>query len=233
MSEMAGDSIQNIDDSYLGTCKTMISDINETILIFDESENKERDETVEWLKEKIKTCAKHERYHYEDRLAKLAGGVATIRLSANSEVELKEKKDRVDDSIHATKAALEEGIVAGGGAAMLYSYKKTKSPSKQTSEDFRIGYSIVRNALLSPIKTLLDNAGMEDDGLTMRLLRSSQKNYGINMLSYKTGNMFDMGIVDPFKVTKNAILNSKSVAATLLTTSCVISNKRIKNESSR
>lgn len=233
MSEMAGDSIQNIDASYLGTCKTMISDINETILIFDESENKERDETVEWLEEKIKTCAKHERYHYEDRLAKLAGGVATIRLSANSEVELKEKKDRVDDSIHATKAALEEGIVAGGGAAMLYAYKKTKSPSKQTSEDFRIGYSIVRGALLSPVKTLLENAGMDDDGLTMKLLRSSQKDYGINMITYKTGNMFDMGIVDPFKVTKNAILNSKSVAAILLTTSCVISNKRISNESSR
>jgi chaperonin GroEL len=233
MSEMAGDSIQNIDASYLGTCKTMISDISETILIFEEGENTERDETIKWLEDKVKTCAKHERYHYEDRLAKLSGGVATIRLSANSEVELKEKRDRVDDSIHATKAALEEGIVAGGGAAMLYTYKKLKNPSKEYSSDFNLGFWIVKRSLLSPIETLLANAGMIDSPMKNKLIRNANKDYGVNLLNYKTGNMFDMGIVDPFKVTKNAILNSKSVAATLLTTSCVISNKRISNESSR
>ena len=234
MSEMAGDSIQNVDASYLGTCKTMISDINETILIFDEVENAERDETIKWLEEKLKTAAKHDRYHYEDRLAKLSGGVATIRLSANSEVELKEKRDRVDDSIHATKAALEEGIVAGGGAQTHFASKKLKSSWKQDQTDFDTGYQIVKDALMAPTKRLLSNAGIVDGKILQRLARSVEPNYGVNLLTGKTGDMIKMGIVDPFKVTKNAILNSTSVAVTILTTSCVISNKRIsRDESSR
>ena len=237
MSEMAGDSIQNIDGSYLGTCKQMISDINETILIFEEEENPERDDTIKWLEDKIKTAAKHERYHYEDRLSKLSGGVATINLSANSEVELREKKDRVDDSIHATKAALEEGIVAGGGAVLNYAYKKLagkiqKSRLKPFSDDYVIGYNIVVNSLRAPFFCMLDNAGITDN-LFDKVNSNKNPRYGYNVITRKTGDMITMGIVDPVKVTKNAILNSKSVAATLLTTSCVISNKRASNESSR
>lgn len=234
MSEMAGDSIQAIDGSYLGTCKQMISDINETILIFDEVENPERDETIAWLEEKIKTASKHDRYHYEDRLSKLAGGVATINLSANSEVELREKKDRVDDSIHATKAALEEGIVPGGGSALLYAHKQMrKKRRKMLTDDFEIGYKIVVFSLISPFLSIIDNAGITEPGVFEAIINNKNKNHGINVITGKLGDMVKMGIVDPVKVTKNAILNSKSVAATLLTTSCVISNKRLNHESSR
>ena len=238
MSEMAGDSIQGIDASYLGTCKQMISDINETILIFDEEENTERDETIAWLEDKIKTASKHDRYHYEDRLSKLSGGVATINLSGSSEVELKEKKDRVDDSIHATKAALEEGIIPGGGSAFVYAFKilvkkfETKAFSARLSDDFLLGYRMVVSALLSPIDCIISNAGLSDD-LTSEVIGSNKKNFGVNVLNGKFGDMVKMGIVDPVKVAKNAIKNSKSVAATLLTTSTVISNKRISHESSR
>ena len=238
MSEMAGDSIQNIDASYLGTCKQMISDINETILIFDEDENTERDDTIKWLEDKIKTCSKHERYHYEDRLAKLSGGVATIHLAANSEVELREKKDRVDDSIHATKAALEEGIVAGGGSILNYCWKKmnkkfSKGLSGSFSDDYKLGYSFVLYALRAPLFCLADNAGLESNFIE-RIGKSTNPNFGVNLITGKYGDMIKMGIVDPLKVTKNAILNSKSVAATILTTSCVISNKRLnKDESGR
>lgn len=231
ISEMSGDSVQNIDKTYLGTCKNMISDLTETILVFENEENIKKQETIEWLTNEIKlTKNKANRWHLQDRLSKLAGGVATIRLAGNSEVELKEKKDRVDDSIHATKAALEEGVVAGGGIALIQasSEKFRKKPPRSCSSSFMRGYNILYDSLQDVFNKIVENAGEDPDAIYITI--SPTKNIGYDVKNKKRGNMFKMGIIDPFKVTKNAVLNAASVAGIILTTSCVVSNKRIKKE---
>lgn len=235
ISEMSGDSKTNIDASYLGTCRQMISNSSETVLVFDDEENSKKDEVIQWLNSEIKlTKNKSDRWHLQDRLSKLAGGVATIKLAGNSEVELKEKKDRVDDSIHATKAALEEGIVAGGGVALLDSAKKISQKAPRSSSSFNLGYKMMVSVLPSAWNRIMLNAVDTIDDEVLNTMANKRKNYGYDVKTKKYGNMFKMGIVDPFKVTKNAVLNSASVASIILTTSCVISNKRVnKDESSR
>lgn len=223
ISETSGDA-HNIDASYLGSCKSMTSTSTETILVFDDVENTEKQETIDWIINELKHPKnKNDKWHLEDRLSKLAGGVATIKVSANSEVELKEKKDRVDDSIHATRAALQEGIVAGGGVALYNAYEKIEAITLSEDVSFQIGWDIMIAALPKVWERLVENGG--EAGLSPENIK---KNYGYDVKKRKWGNMFTMGIVDPFKVTKNAVLNSASVASTILTTSCVISNKRIK-----
>lgn len=224
MSDLSGDAHQNINASYLGTCKSMTSTSTETILVFDEVENPKKDETIEWIHNELRDNSnKNDRWHLEDRLSKLAGGVATIMVSGNSEVELKEKKDRVDDSIHATRAALQEGIVAGGGIALYNAYQKISKASPRSNDpSYKVGWQIMVDALPQVWHRITENAGEKMSG------EEIQTNYGYDVKNRKWGNMFQMGIVDPFKVTKNAVLNSASVASTILTTSCVISNKRIK-----
>tara|TARA_A100001201_G_scaffold84993_1_gene75227 strand:- start:3532 stop:5139 length:1608 start_codon:yes stop_codon:yes gene_type:complete len=232
ISEMSGDSAQNIDASYLGTCKTMISDSTETILVFEKEENQKKNDIIEWLKAEIKlTKNKTNKWHLQDRLSKLAGGVATIKLAGNSEVELKEKKDRVDDSIHATKAALEEGIVAGGGIALMRCAQKKfrKKPPRVSSASFLKGYSIVYDSLQDVFKKIVENSGEEPDSIYEICVKAKDR-YGYDVKNKKFGDMYRMGIIDPFKVTKNAVLNAASVAGIILTTSCVISNKRVKKE---
>ena len=232
ISELSGDSAQNIDSSYLGTCKTMISDINETILVFEGEENPKKLETIEWLTNEIKlTKNKSDKWHLKDRLSKLAGGVATIKLAGNSDVELKEKKDRVDDSIHATKAALEEGIVAGGGAALLNATKKKnrKKAPRSSSDSFKVGYNIVFDALSDVFRKIVDNSG-ENPEPVYKICMAGRLNYGYDVKNKKFSDMYKAGIIDPFKVTKNAVLNAASVAGIILTTSCVVSNKRVKKE---
>lgn len=228
ISEMSGDSHSNIDASYLGTCKSLTSSSTETIMVFDDVDNPERNETIEWIGNELKDSRnREERWHLEDRLSKLAGGVATIKVSANSEVELKEKKDRVDDSIHATRAALQEGIVAGGGVSLFNAYQKiSKAVVKSNDPSYNLGWSIMINALPEVIHRIINNSGENSDAVLYEM--EGGKNIGYDVKNRRYGNMFTLGIIDPFKVTKNAVLNSASVAATILTTSCVISNKRIK-----
>lgn len=228
ISEMSGDAHSNINSSYLGTCKTMISTETETVLVFDEEiENPEKDEIIEFVQSQLKEAkSRFDKHHLEDRLSKLTGGVATIRVSANSEIELKEKKDRVDDSIHATRAALQEGIVAGGGIALMDVYKiLRRATPRSLDESYVIGWNIMIEALPEVWEQLIRNSGDDIDDIIKGL---GKKNYGWDVKNRKYGNMFTMGIIDPYKVTKNAVLNSASVASTILTTSCVISNKRIK-----
>jgi chaperonin GroEL len=206
----------------------MISTETETVLVFDEEiENSEKDEIIEFIQSQLKEAkSRFDKHHLEDRLSKLAGGVATIRVSANSEIELKEKKDRVDDSIHATRAALQEGIVAGGGIALMDVYKILRRATPRSLDDsYVIGWKIMIDALPEVWNQLIHNSGDSVDDIIEGL---GKKNYGWDVKNRKYGNMFTMGIIDPYKVTKNAVLNSASVASTILTTSCVISNKRIK-----
>jgi chaperonin GroEL len=230
ISELSGDSKENIDKSYLGTCASMVSNSNETILVFEkDEENTKKKEVISYLKEEIeKTSNRNVKYHLKDRLSKLSGGVATIKLAGNSEIELKEKKDRVDDSIHATKAALEEGVVAGGGVALLDVHAKIASkPHRSNSSSFNMGYKMMVNSIPDVWNKIISNSGQELTVEETKLMQNRKPKQGFDVKNKQFGNMFTFGIVDPLKVTKNAVLNSASVASTILTTSCVISNKRI------
>ena len=161
-----------------------------------------------------------EKEKYQDRLAKLTGGVAILYIGAASEVEMKEKKDRVDDALHATRAAIEEGIVPGGGVALLNTIKALES-LKGDNEDETVGIQIIRKAIESPLRQICINAGVEDSVVVKEVMQSAQE-FGYNA---KTGEYVDMvaaGIIDPTKVTRVALQNAASVASMIMTTECAL-----------
>lgn len=160
-------------------------------------------------------------WHY-DRLAKLDGGVAVIKVGAATDLELKEKKDRIDDALHATKAAVEDGIVPGGGVALIRAKERLKDLSVE-NEDQNAGIKIVLKAIESPIRQILTNAGDSPDIIVNKILESSE-DYGYDAATGTYGNMLDLGIIDPTKVTKTALINAASVAGLLLTSECTISD---------
>jgi chaperonin GroEL len=158
-------------------------------------------------------------------LAKLAGGVAVLYVGAATEVEMKEKKDRVDDALHATRAAVEEGIVPGGGVAYIRAIEALEPKVKYQIADEQTGMAIVRRALESPIRTLTENAGI-DGSIVVQKVREGSKDFGYNARTenYET-SMFKAGIIDPTKVSRVALENAASIAGMLLTTECVIADK--------
>ena len=218
INEDLGDDMDLITEHHLGSCKKATSTSAETIIqrnYFDES----IDEILAELKQQVKNTSNPNLVvQLEKRIARLAGKVAIVKVGASSEVELKEKKDRVEDAICATKAAIKEGIVPGGGIALLDAFKKLKPKSK--------GEEALLNAIKSPYKTILENAGIENYDIP------KIKGRGLDVVTGKTVNMVKSGIVDPLLVTKSALKNAASVATTILSTDCVINNLRA-NESSR
>jgi chaperonin GroEL len=219
ISDETGNDFSAVDDSFLGEAKKSVSTDRETVITLDGEKTasavKERADMVRQLIKKNED--KYNLWHHKDRLSRLAGGVAAIYVGALTEVEMKEKKDRVEDAIHATRAALSEGIVSGGGVA-LYNIADRVSKSEAGN--------ILSEALRAPVRQILTNAGVDIPSFEEKVLRSRKKGYGLDVKRMKYGNMIDMGIIDPLKVTKNAVLNSVSVAVTILTTNCVVSNKR-------
>jgi len=218
INEDLGDDIDLIQPEQLGECKKTITSEHETILQVHEI-NEEIKSLIEDLKQRLKT-AKHGSIvvNLETRLARLSGKVAVVKVGANSEVELKEKKDRVEDAICATKAAIKEGIVPGGGIALLNASQQIKSINK--SED------ILLEAIKAPFKTILANAGIVNETF------SKKQGEGLNVVTGNMVNMIESGIIDPLLVTKSALRNASSVATTILSTDCVINNLRI-NEGNR
>ncbi len=155
-------------------------------------------------------------------MAKLAGGVAQISVGAATEVEMKERKMRIEDALNATRAAVEEGIVAGGGVALLAAIPEVDQLIKTLSGDEKTGASIVRKALESPIKQIAENAGVNGGVIVDKVLSAKKANYGYDALTGSYGNMIDKGILDPTKVTRSALQNAASVAGTLLTTESIV-----------
>lgn len=180
------------------------------------------EQRVEVLREQI---SRNPTQHLQERLAKLAGGVALLHVGASSEVELKEKKDRIDDALSATRAALEEGIVPGGGITLLKSISAL-SDLKGNSEDESIGISIIRKAIEEPLRQMLRNAGLSED-IVISKLENSQFDYGFNVRTFTYENFLQTGIIDPAKVTRTALQNAASVAGLFLTTECAIAPKFI------
>jgi len=218
INEDLGDDMDLITEDHLGSCSKAVSSGSDTIIQRDYF-SEEIDAIIKELKEQIKETSNPMLVtQLEKRLARLAGKVAIVKVGASSEVELKEKKDRVEDAICATKAAIKEGIVPGGGIALLDASKVIKSKS--------IGEEILLKAIKAPYEIILENAGIEDYEVP------TIKGRGLNVVTGKTVNMVKSGIVDPLLVTKSALKNAASVATTILSTDCVINNLRA-NESGR
>ena len=217
INEDLGDDMDLITEEHLGSCSKSVSTTSDTIIQQDYF-SEEIDKIIIELKEQIKqTKNPNMVIQLEKRMARLAGKVAIFKVGASSEVELKEKKDRVEDAICATKAAIKEGIVPGGGIALLNASVYTKAKTE--------GEKVLLKAIKAPYETILANAGLE-------MVYPEGKNKGLNVVTGKEVNMVKAGIIDPLLVTKSALVNAASVATTILSTDCVINNLRA-NESGR
>ena len=176
------------------------------------------------------TTSDYDREKLQERLAKLAGGVAVLYVGAATEVEMKEKKDRVDDALHATKAAVEEGIVPGGGVALVRTIKALE-PGKggindnSLKGDNGVGVAIVRRALEEPLRLIVENAGLESGVILNEVRGNDAVDYGFNARNETYENFFESGIIDPTKVTRSALENAASIAGLLLTTECVVTDE--------
>ncbi len=212
INEDLGDDMDLIDVSHLGTCLKSITTSDETIIQVDGMSDDVKD-LIKQLKKELKATKINGKKHLlEKRLSRLGGKVGVVKVGANSEVELKEKADRVEDSICATKAAIKEGILPGGGIALLNANNKIKPKN--------VGEEILLKAIKAPFQTIMDNAGVKAG------LVNSEEGLGINVITEKIVNMIEAGIVDPLLVTKSALKNAASVANTILATDCVINNLR-------
>lgn len=209
----------------LGTCRTVTVSQNETIIVDgagDSEAIKARIEDIKSLYEKADSD--YEKQFLKERMSKLIGGVAVLNIGAATEIELKEKKDRVDDALHATRAAVEEGIVAGGGIALLNVSNVTVECE---NEDQQLGVNIVKKACFAPFKAIVENAGKSAEAIKTKLDMIEKENpsaetFGYDARNDKFVNMFDVGIIDPTKVTRTALELATSAAGTLLTTECII-----------
>ena len=230
ISDETGYDFSAITPEFLGSCEKVVSSSKETIITL--TETKESKKLIKARAEQVRTILKEKKdtendWHYTDRLSRLSGGVAAIYVGAMTEVEMKEKKDRVEDAIFATRAALEEGIVAGGGVALFNVAVDLNSRYfKEKNKEMKEACIILSNAMTAPIQNILENAGMSYDEFMAKMDKVRLRNYGYNVKNKRFGNMFKLGIIDPLKVTKNAVINAISVGVTMLTTNCVISNKR-------
>ena len=221
ISEERGFSLENADLSMLGTAETVTIDKDNTTIVNGEGKAVDIKARVNQIKAQIETTTSdYDKEKLQERLAKLAGGVAVLYVGAASEVEMKEKKDRVDDALHATRAAVEEGIVAGGGVALVRA-KKTLEKITTDNLDETTGVQIVNKAIESPLRTIVENAGGEGSVVINKVL-DGKKDFGYDAKSEAYVDMLKAGIIDPKKVTRIALENAASVAGMILTTECAL-----------
>ena len=223
ISEERGFSLDNASLDMLGTCEKITIDKDNTTIVNGGGVAKDIKSRVGQIKSQIETTTSdYDREKLQERLAKLAGGVAVLYVGAASEVEMKEKKDRVDDALHSTRAAVEEGIVAGGGVALLRA-KSVLSKVKTENDDEETGVQIVARAIESPLRTIVANAGGEGSVVVAKIL-DGKGDFGYDAKSEKYVDMLKAGIIDPKKVTRVALENAASVAGMILTTECALTD---------
>jgi len=221
ISEERGFSLENADLKMLGTAETVTIDKDNTTIVNGAGKPNDIKARVNQIKAQIETTSSdYDKEKLQERLAKLAGGVAVLYVGAASEVEMKEKKDRVDDALHATRAAVEEGIVAGGGVALIRTKEKL-SKIKSENSDENTGIQIVEKAIEAPIRTIVENAGGEGSIVISKVLESKD-NIGYDAKKEEYVDMLKAGIIDPKKVTRIALENAASVAGMILTTECAV-----------
>ena len=221
ISEERGFNIENTTIEMLGTAERVTIDKDNTTIVNGAGEKKSIDERVNQIKSQIETTTSdYDKEKLQERLAKLAGGVAVLYVGAASEVEMKEKKDRVDDALHATRAAVEEGIVAGGGVALIRS-RKELDKIKASNDDELTGIQIISRALEAPVRTIVENAGGEGSVVVAKIIEG-KGGFGYDAKSESYVDLFESGIIDPKKVTRVALENAASVAGMILTTECAL-----------
>jgi chaperonin GroEL len=224
ISEERGFKLENATLDYLGTCEKIIVDKDNTTIVNGAGKKDDIKARINEIKAQIeKTTSDYDKEKLQERLAKLSGGVAILYVGAATEVEMKEKKDRVDDALHATRAAVEEGIVPGGGVALIRAAKELDS-LKVENDDQATGVNIIRYAIESPLRTIVQNAGLEGSVIVQKV-KEGKEDYGYNAREDKYENMFAAGIIDPTKVTRLALENAASISGLLLTTECVVADQ--------
>ena len=229
ISEDIGIKLENVTIDMLGRAKKVVVDKDNTTVVEGLGKTADIKARVEQIKKQIEdTTSDYDREKLQERLAKLAGGVALIKVGAATEAAMKEKKDRVDDALHATRAAVEEGIVPGGGVALLRCQKAVEALKLEGDE--KVGAQIIARAVEAPLRKLVDNAGLE----SALVIANVKKATGTNGYNVRTGEYVDMlkaGVVDPAKVTRSALQNAASIAGLLLTTDCMVTDLPEKKES--
>ena len=229
--EELGIKLENIELSQLGRAKKIRIDKDNTTIIEGAGDEKAIKGRIEQLKNEIeKTTSDYDKEKLQERLAKLAGGVAIIKVGAATEVAVKEKKARVEDALHACRAAVEEGILPGGGVAVIRSAMKVLPNvlKKAENEDQKIGIDIVRRAVEAPARQIAENAGVDGSVVVQKIKENSDYNYGYNALTHEWGDLVKMGVIVPTKVERIALQNAASIASLLLTTDAIVSE--IKDE---
>ncbi|WP_025124916.1 chaperonin GroEL [Myroides odoratimimus] len=221
ISEEQGYTLENTTLEMLGTCKRVSIDKDNTTIVSGDGEAEMIKNRINQIKAQMETTTSdYDREKLQERLAKLAGGVAVLYVGAPSEVEMKEKKDRVDDALHATRAAVEEGIVAGGGVALLRA-KNTLVEIKAENADEETGIAIIAKAVEAPLRTIVENAGLEGSVVVSKVLEGKE-NFGYNAKTNEYVDMLNAGVIDPKKVTRVALENAASVAGMILITECAL-----------
>jgi chaperonin GroEL len=225
ISEDLGIKLENVTLNMLGRSKKVSIEKENTTIINGAGSKFEIDGRVAQIKAQIEeTSSDYDREKLQERLAKLAGGVAVIRVGGSTEVEVKEKKDRVDDALHATRAAVEEGILPGGGVALLRSVKALEN-LKAPNDDQRVGIDIIRRAIEAPVRQIAENAGAEGSIIVGKLREKSDFAFGWNAQTGEYGDLFAQGVIDPAKVVRTALQDAASVAGLLITTEAMIAEK--------
>ena len=224
ISEERGYKLENADLTYLGKAEKISIDKDNTTIVNGSGKKEDIVARVNQIKAQIEsTTSDYDKEKLQERLAKLAGGVAVLYIGAATEVEMKEKKDRVDDALHATRAAVEEGIVPGGGVAYIRA-QKVLEKLEGINPDETTGVAIVRRALEEPLRQIVANAGLEGS-IVVQKVRDGKNDFGFNARTEEYENLYAAGVIDPTKVTRVALENAASIAAMLLTTECVISDE--------
>jgi chaperonin GroEL len=223
ISEDLGLKLENVELDDLGSAKRVVVDKDNTLIVEGAGTKKEIQGRTDQIRSQIeKTTSDYDREKLQERLAKLTGGVAVVKAGANTETEMKERKDLIDDALHATKAAAEEGIVPGGGVAFLRAIDAVESAKSRAKGDEKIGFDILAEALKAPARQIADNAGEDGEVVVAQILENKNSSYGYNAATGEYGDMFKAGVIDPTKVATTALLNAASAIGLALTTDVLI-----------
>ena len=227
ISEERGFKLENATISYLGTAKKVVIDKDNTTIVEGAGKTDDIKKRINEIKAQIdKTTSDYDKEKLQERLAKLSGGVAVLKIGASTEVEMKEKKSRVEDALHATRAAVEEGIVAGGGVALVRAINVLDKVQGENI-DQTTGVKIIQKALEEPLKQIVNNAGVEGS-VVLQKVKEGKDDFGFNAQTEKYENLIKAGVIDPTKVTRTALENAASVSSLLITTEAVIYEKKEK-----
>ncbi len=224
ISEDLGTKLETVTVASLGRAKKVVITKDDTTIVDGAGDKKNIEARCAQLRSQIaETTSDYDREKLQERLAKLSGGVAILKVGGSSEIEVKERKDRVDDALHATRAAVEEGIVPGGGSTLLYA-SRVLDKLKAENDDQKAGINIIRRALQAPLRQIVENAGLDGAVVAGKLLESTETNFGFDAQKLEYVDLIKAGIIDPTKVVRAALQGAASVASLLITTEAIIAD---------